>query len=102
MDTLFQRIMGVRRAVVFRRKHLHYGWIEDVYDTKEPIYINLDFHGLESGTFTYLHEILHILYPLKSEQEIVELTDKVWFKLSARERFLLSKKLYNREWRTEL
>lgn len=100
MQVLIKKIMSVRRPVVFRTKHLLYGWV--FTEIKEgAIFINLSRHGNEDPTITYVHECLHCIYPKKTEEEIISLTDKVWCSLSSRERFFLSKKLFNRQWLTE-
>ena len=98
--TLYQRIMAVRRPVVFRARHLLYGWVFPELEGS-PIFINLSRHGDEDPVITYLHECLHIVFPDLSEADIVKLTTNVWSKLTSRERFLLARKLYNRKWSTE-
>lgn len=100
MDALFKKIMAIRRPVVFRARHLLYGWVFPEIQGS-PIFINLTRHGLEDPVMTYVHECLHCIYPEKEEEEIILLTDKVWYKLSSRQRFLLSRKLFARQWRTE-
>lgn len=100
MDALFKKVMQVRRPVVFRVRHLLYGWVYPEIQG-DPIYINLTRHGIEDPVMTYLHECLHCIYPEKEEEEIILLTDKVWYSMSSRQRFWLSKKLFNRIWRTE-
>lgn len=99
MDALYRKVMAIRRPVVFRVRHLLYGWVYPEI-TGDPIYINLVRCGDEDPTITYLHECLHCVYPDKTEDEIVELTDKVWAAISPQQRFLLSKKLFSRRWRT--
>lgn len=98
---IFQKVMSVRRGVVFRRKDNFFGWCFP-QDREEPIYINLDFHGDTDPVITYLHECLHILFPSLSEELIRKVEKRVWVKLSARQRFLLARKMYRREWRTEI
>lgn len=100
MEALYRKVMAIRRPVVFRASHLLYGWVYPEIQGS-PIYINLARHGLEDPAMTYLHECLHLVYPEKTEEEIISLTDKLWYKLSSRQRFLLSRKLYAREWRTD-
>lgn len=100
MDVLFRRILAIRRPVVFRKRHLLYGWVFPQIEG-DPIYINLERHGDEDPTVTYLHELLHCVYPEKSEDDIVKLTERVWAALSSRQRFILSKRLFSRKWRTE-
>lgn len=100
MDALYIKVMAVRRPVVFRARHLLYGWVHvEIYN--DPIYINLSRCGDEDPTITYLHECLHCVYPEKPEEEIEDLTTRLWASLSSRQRFLLSKKLFNRKWKTE-
>lgn len=100
MDALYRKVMAIRRPVVFRARHLLYGWVwPELPGT--PIFINLSHCGDEDPTITYLHECLHCVYPDKLEEEIVELTTKVWEALTSRQRFLLSRKLFNRPWTTE-
>ncbi len=100
MEALFRKVMAVRRPVVFRARHLLYGWVYAQLEGS-PIFINISRHGAEDPAMTYAHEILHCIYPEKSEEEIITLTDKFWYSLSSHQRFLLSKKLFNRQWRTE-
>lgn len=100
MKSIFRKVMAVKRPVVFRARHLFYGWVFPEI-SGDPIYINIVRHGKEDPVETYLHECLHCVFPDKSEDEIVALTDKVWKSLTSHERFLLSRKLYNRRWRTE-
>jgi hypothetical protein len=100
MDALFRKVMGVRRPVVFRRSLLLYGWVFPEIEGS-PIFINLDRHGDEDPTITYLHENLHVIYPDMSEEDIQILTRRAWDSFSSRQRFLLSRKLFNRKWRTE-
>jgi hypothetical protein len=100
MKALFRKVMAVRRPVVFRARHLLYGWVFPEIEGG-AIFINLSRHGLEDPVMTYLHECLHCIYPDKTEEEIISLTDKVWYSLTSHERFLLSKKLFNRKWKTE-
>lgn len=100
MKALFRKVMAVRRPVVFRARHLFYGWVFPEIE-RGAIFINLSMHGKEDPVETYAHECIHCIYPEKSEEEVVALTDKLWSSLTARERFLLSKKLYNRKWQTE-
>lgn len=98
--TLYQKIMAIRRPVVFRARLLLYGWVFPEIDG-DPIYINLSRHGDEDPVITYLHECLHIVYPKLSEERIIQITTRVWSGLTSQERFLLSRKLYSRKWRTE-
>lgn len=100
MDALYRKVMAIRRPVVFRARHLLYGWVYTEIQGS-PIYINIPRHGLEDPVMTYLHECLHCIYPEKEEEEIIALTDRVWYAMSARQRFFLSRKFYNRQWRTE-
>jgi hypothetical protein len=101
MGSIFQKVMAVRKAVVFRKRELLYGWCYPSLKD-EAIYINLERHGNEDPAVTYLHECLHIIYPTLSEAMIIKLTLKVWNRLSSHQRFILSRKLFAREWRTEL
>jgi len=91
--------MRVRRRVVFRKMDKHYGctWIHP----KEPILINLSLHERRIPSRTYWHEALHHVFPEKSERDIRALEEETWRKLTAKQRFLLSKKLFNRSWRTK-
>lgn len=100
MDALFRKVMAVRRPVVFRARVLLYGWCWPEIPN-DPIYINIARHEKDDPTETYLHECLHVIFPDKTESEIVKLTDRMWTTLTAHQRFLLSRKLFNREWRTE-
>jgi hypothetical protein len=100
MKSLYQKIMAVRRGVAFRKMKDTCGWCF-VEDHKSPIFINLNIIGEQDPAITYIHECLHIIYPTKEEDEILKLEEKVWKTLTARQRFLLSRKLFNRKWRTE-
>lgn len=100
MDALYKKIMAIRRPVVFRASRLLYGWVHTGIP-KDPIYINLAQHGIQDPTETYAHECLHVLFPDKTEEEIVSLTDKFWHSMTSHQRFLLSRKLFARQWRTE-
>lgn len=100
MNALFIKVMAVRRPVVFRARVLLYGWVYPEIPG-DPIYINLSRHEKDDPTETYLHECLHVIYPEKSEKDIVALTERMWKSMSARQRFLLSRKLFARAWRTE-
>lgn len=97
--SLFKRLMGIHRAVVFRRKSGFYG---EVYtNSRNPIVINIGLHERRLPSRTYLHECLHILYPDMSERNIRALEEMTWDTMTAKQRFLLARKLYSREWRTK-
>ena len=101
--TLIQRVMAVNNPVIFRAEWRTYGHVlvpTNGDRSTEPIYINLGLHDRKIPAKTYLHECLHVIYPLYSELEIIHLENKVWESLTAKQRFLLAKKLYNRKWRT--
>lgn len=95
---LFERIMKVRRAVVFR-------WAEGLYGScyptarDTPIEINLERHWRCDPLRTYIHECIHIIYPALSERNVRKVESYVWEHLTTREQFLLARKLYNRRWR---
>ena len=98
--TLFLSIMHVRRAVVFRYEEGYYGSCYPGF-SEEPIVINLRLHVNRDPVRTYVHECLHIIFP-KFPEKLIRATEKyVWLSLSAKQRFLISRKLYNREWRTK-
>ena len=98
--TLFQKVMSVRRPVVFRARNLMYGWVFPELK-RSPIFININRHENEDPTITYLHECIHCIYPEKSEEEVVELTESLWATLTSHQRFVLSRKLFRRAWVTE-
>jgi hypothetical protein len=98
--TIFERIMKIRRPVVFRHESGLYG---SCYPTSRqtPIVINLCFHKRGNPVKTYIHECIHILYPppLLSERDVRRVEKHVWNKLTAKQHFLIARKLYNRKWR---
>ncbi len=63
METLFHKIMAVRRPVVFRVRNLMYGWVYPELKGS-PIFINIPRHGDEDPTYTYAHECIHCVFPL--------------------------------------
>lgn len=96
---LYDRIMEIRRAVIFRYdKGLYGSCYAD--DSKTAIRINLEIHWRCDPLVTYIHECCHTLYPKMSERNIRKLTKYVWEHLTAKQQFLLARKLYNRKWRT--
>ena len=95
---IFERVMKIRRIVVFRSEEGHYGFVWT--RSRKPIVINIALHERRIPSRTYLHECLHILYPNLSERNIRALEEWVWNTLTAKQRFLLAKKLYSREWQT--
>ncbi len=96
--TILERIMRVRKAVVFRYEDKLYGSCYP--QTRCPIVINLNLHWRRDPVRTYIHECLHLLYPTLSERNIRKVEQYVWVKLTSKEQFLLARKLYNRKWRT--
>lgn len=96
--TIFQRIMRVRKSVIFRHENGHYGfcWTH----SERPITINIGIHERKIPSRTYLHECLHLIYPDMSERDIRHTEQMLWMKLTPKQRFLLARKLYNRKWRT--
>ncbi len=96
--TTFERIMRIRRAVVFRFEQDIFGSCYPELVGK-PIVINLSRHERNDPVRTYIHECLHILYPNLSEKEIRGMESKVWKSLTSKQRFFLARKLYNREWK---
>jgi hypothetical protein len=94
-----ERILKIRRAVAFRLDDGSYGsvWTEKY----EPRYININIkaHDNRDPVRTFVHECLHILYPDLAHKGIYAMERWVWKRLTPKERFLLSKKLYNRRWR---
>jgi hypothetical protein len=95
---LLERMMKIRRAVIFRYEE---GLFGSCYPTnsKTAIHINLARHWRCDPLKTYIHELLHILYPTLSEKNIRKLENHVWEHLTTKEQFLLARKLYNRKWR---
>jgi hypothetical protein len=49
---------------------------------------------------TYLHELLHITFPLVREAEIERETNRIWREMSDRERFALGRRLFMRPYRS--
>lgn len=97
--TIFERIMKVRRGVVFRWQDGMYGscWPTD---SETVITINLARHERGDPVKTFVHECIHILYPKLSHDMVFRVERRVWNQMTSKERFLLAKKLYNRKWRT--
>lgn len=95
--TLFQRVMRLRKAVVFHREAGYYGlcWTK----SRRPILINLSLHARRLPERTYWHECIHLLYPEMSERDVRGLEEMTWQALTAKQRFLLARKLYHRKWR---
>lgn len=96
---LFQKLLRIRRPVVFRFADGLYGYCYPGFKT-EPIVINLVYHKRGDVVKTYLHELLHIQFPKASEQRVRKLESLLWARLSSKQKFLLARKLYNRRWRT--
>jgi len=97
--TIFQRIMRVRRAVIFRWQDGCYGSCYPT-DSDTAIQINLTRHWRCDPIRTYAHECIHILYPTLSERNVRKVEKYVWDNLTSKEQFLLARKLYNRKWRS--
>lgn len=95
---LYDQMMKVRRAVVFRWEDGCYGSCCPT-DSDTAITINLARHWRCDPLRTYAHELLHILYPQMSERNIRKIEKYVWENLTTKEQFLLARKLYNRKWR---
>ena len=102
--TIFNRVMGLRRAVIFRKdcseEQLNYGSVDiESGRKKTPIIINLSLHERALPSRTYFHECLHVLFPKMSEVDIRAMEEATWQTLTTKQRFLLARKLYNRKWR---
>ena len=97
--TIFQKVMKIRRAVVFRREKGFYGhaWTNSTL----PISINLPLHARRQPSRTYFHECLHLVFPNLSERDIRAIEEAEWKTLTAHQQFLLARKLYNRKWRAK-
>ena len=97
--SIIERIMRIRRPVVFRHESGLYG---SCYPEtkKSPIVINLCLHKNKDCISTYIHECVHVLYPRLSETNVRRVEKYVWEHLTAKQKFLLARKLYNRKWRT--
>jgi len=95
---LYDRIMRIRRAVIFRYESGLYGSCYPL-NNKSAIHINLARHWRCDPLRTYIHELCHILYPKMSERNIRKLEKHLWENITTKEQFLLARKLYNRKWR---
>jgi hypothetical protein len=96
--TDFEKVMRVRKAVVFKWETGYYGSV--TVRSRAPIIINIGLHERRQPSRTYLHETLHVIYPDMSERDIRSLEEVVWRTMTTHQRFLLARKLYNRKWRT--
>lgn len=96
---LFYRILRIRRAVAFRKEEGNYGSCYPV-NREEPILINLRLHGHRDPVKTFVHEAIHVLYPDMSERNVRAVENYLWERITARQQFLLAKKLYSRPWRS--
>jgi len=97
--SLFDSIMALRKGVVFRWEGECYG--SCVPNSKEePIVINLIRHYRCDPLRTFVHECIHLLHPKLSERNVRKYERYVWNSLTAKQQFLLGKKLYNGKWRT--
>jgi len=97
VESLFLDIMAIKRRVVFGVRPFTFGWCFP-FENDEPIYINLLFHGHQDPTITYIHECLHLLFPKMPHPQIYALEGKIWNGISSEQRFLLSRKLFNRRY----
>ncbi len=97
---LFEKLMRIRKAVVFKFKDGRYGHCYPD-DNTEPIVINLTYHKRGDVVRTYAHELIHLLYPKASEKRVRQLESLLWARLTSKQKFLLARKLYNRRWRTK-
>ena len=95
---ILKEIMRVPVSVVFRWEDGVFGSC-DGNNKRVPIVINLVLHQKTDAVRTFIHEILHLIRPKMSERNIRKLEKKVWDSLTAKEHFLLAKKLYARKWR---
>jgi len=95
--TIFEKVMRVRRRVIFRHELGYYGhvWL----NSRKAIVINLMLNERRIPSRTYFHECLHIVFPDLSEREIRTIEEAEWNIMTANERFLLARKLYNRKWK---
>jgi hypothetical protein len=95
---IYERIMKVRRGVVFQWQNGLYG---SCYPTvhRTPIVINLEHHWRCDPLSTYIHECIHIIFPKLSERNVRKVERYVWGNITPKEQFFLAKKLYNRKWR---
>jgi len=87
----------MNRKVVFHKEEGNYGSVSTLYGG--TIVINLAIHARKLPERTFFHECLHCLFPLESERGIRAIEEREWRKFTAKQRFLLAKKLYNRKWR---
>lgn len=98
--TLFNEIMKLRPRVVFRHLGIYAGWTEPAEG--DGWAMSIDLKGVDNPAMTYIHECIHLLYPVFSEKKVLELEQEVWVSLTPHQRFQIYKRLFNRKYRYHL
>ena len=98
---IVEKILKIRRPVVFHFDEGNYGSMWTERDEPHYININLRLHRYLDPVRTYIHECVHVIFPKLSERNVHKVEHYVWEHLTQKERFLISRKLYSRRWRTK-
>lgn len=85
-----------RRLRVYFRSIARYGCSGIFVD--DTIFIDLERNISPARIFT--HELLHFIYPKKSEREIYILEALVWKRMGQKDRYRLYQTLFRRKWRS--
>lgn len=96
--TRFERILGVRKRVVFRKPRGCVGFCELESGGKILVAIGPTAKGRPRvpPAQIFLHECLHHLYPDWPERKVLATERRMWRRLTTHQRYRLYRKLFNR------
>lgn len=93
---MLQRILTLQKRVIFRYcGPRHCGWCEY---SREGV-ISIDLTKRNNPGRVYVHEAIHALHPDWAETRILYWERKIWNSLTARQKFLVYRKLFHRQFR---
>lgn len=96
--TLFQRLIRIRRKVVFRKPKGCVGLCE--FGKGARIFVALKARRISPAQI-YLHELIHALYPKWPEKKVLAMERYLWKRLTPHQRYLLYRKLFLHQFTTE-
>jgi hypothetical protein len=93
--TLFQRLLKVRKKVIFRKPKRFIGECRP-----DRIFVALKARRLSPAQI-YLHELIHTLKPQWSETMVLAMERRLWITITPRERYALYGKLFRHPYSTK-
>lgn len=92
---MINQILKLKTRVFFRHLPDAFGQTEP----EHPMGISIDLKKRSPPARTYVHECLHLIFPEKSEREIIRLEREVWNAATPKQKFHLYKRVFNRRYR---